>query len=49
MAETNVTGRVTGDFSPESISSKQLVLQRMGQIFIPSIISTVTISGEVLN
>ncbi len=49
MAETNVTGRVTGDFSPESISSKQLVLQDGDEIFIPSIISTVTISGEVLN
>ena len=49
MSETEVTGRVTGDFSPGSISSKQTVLQDGDEIFIPSVISTVTVTGEVLN
>lgn len=49
MSETVVTGRVTGDFSPGSISSKQTVLQDGDEIFIPSVISTVTVTGEVLN
>ena len=49
MSETVVTGRVTGDFSPGSISSQQTVLQDGDEIFIPSVISTVTVTGEVLN
>ena len=49
MSETVVTGRVTGDFSPGSTSSKQTVLQDGDEIFIPSVISTVTVTGEVLN
>tara|TARA_Y100000992_G_scaffold81395_1_gene51798 strand:+ start:4769 stop:7123 length:2355 start_codon:yes stop_codon:yes gene_type:complete len=49
MAETTVTGRVTGDFAPGSISSQQTILQDGDEIFIPSIISTITVTGEVLN
>ena len=49
MSEDIVTGRVTGDFSPGSISSKQTILQDGDEIFIPSIITTVTVTGEVLN
>ena len=49
MSETVVTGRVTGDFSPGSISSQQTVLQDGDEIFIPAVISTVTVTGEVLN
>ena len=47
--EANVTGRVTGDFSPNSISASQTVLQNGDEIFIPSAITTVTVTGEVLN
>ena len=46
MSETVVTGRVTGDFSPGSISSQQTVLQDGDEIFIPSVISTVTVTGR---
>ena len=47
--EANVTGRVTGDFSPNSISASQTILQNGDEIFIPSAITTVTVTGEVLN
>lgn len=47
--ESNVTGRVTGDFSPNSISASQTILQNGDEIFIPSAITTVTVTGEVLN
>mgnify|MGYP001204791412 CR=1 FL=1 len=47
--ESNVTGRVTGDFRPDSISASQTILQNGDEIFIPSAITTITVTGEVLN
>ena len=47
--ESEVSGRITGNFSPGSQASMQTILQNGDEIFIPSVISTVTVSGEVLN
>ncbi len=47
--ESEVSGRITGNFSPGSPASMQTILQNGDEIFIPSVISTVTVSGEVLN
>ena len=47
--ESNVTGRVTGDFRPNSDTASQTILQNGDEIFIPSAITTVTVTGEVLN
>ena len=49
MSENAVSGRVTGDFAPGSISAQQTVLQNGDEIFIPSVITTITVTGEVLN
>ncbi len=49
MSEATVTGRVTGDFSPGSVLAQQTVLQDGDEVFIPSTLSTVTVTGEVLN
>ena len=47
--ESEVSGRITGNFSHGSGASMQTILQNGDEIFIPSVISTVTVSGEVLN
>lgn len=49
MSENAVSGRVTGDFAPGSISAQQTVLQNGDEIFIPSVLTTITVTGEVLN
>ena len=42
-------GRVTGDFEPDSINTVNFILEDGDQIFVPSLTSSVTITGEVLN
>lgn len=42
-------GRIAGDYSPESISSKKTILFNGDSIIIPRIPNTVNVLGEVLN
>ena len=44
-----LAGRVTGDFSKDSETADNFYLQEGDYIFVPTNLSTVTISGEVLN
>lgn len=43
------TGRISGDFSPDSMLSKNFILQDGDSIFIPKKSSFITVQGEVLN
>jgi protein involved in polysaccharide export with SLBB domain len=42
-------GRIAGNFSPQSLSSKKTILQNGDSIFVPRNSNTINVLGEVLN
>jgi len=44
-----VSGRIAGDFRPNSFDAKNLFLEEGDYVYVPSTLTTVTVTGEVLN
>ena len=43
------SGRISGNFQPNSIESNSFYLEENDSIFVPYQLSTITVAGEVLN